>query len=116
MDSDTYTMTLRKRRIASIDDVPEGEMIAVNADGRKLALYHLETGEFCVTDNVCTHEFALLTDGCLEGYEIECPLHAGRYDIRSGKGLCTPIERDLGTYLVEVHDGDIYVLVPDVSE
>lgn len=100
-------------RIACVDDVAEGEMLPLNVQGRKLALYHLEDGDFCVTANVCTHEFALLTDGWFEGGEIECPLHAGRFDVRTGKRLCAPVERDLPVYAVEIRGEDIFVALPD---
>lgn len=99
-------------RLAHVDDLPEGEMLGVSVAGRKLALYHLEDGSFAVTNNVCTHEFALLTDGWLEGCEVECPLHAGRFDLKTGRGLCAPIEKDIPTYAVEVRDEEVFVLLP----
>jgi len=61
---------------------------------------------------VCTHAFALLTEGFLDGEVIECPLHAGRFDVRTGKGLCAPIETDLATYQVRVDGADVLVAVP----
>ncbi|HEV7276604.1 MAG TPA: non-heme iron oxygenase ferredoxin subunit [Devosiaceae bacterium] len=100
-------------RVAEVADVPEGEMLPVTIEGKKLALYHLEEGGFCATANVCTHEFALLTDGWFEGGEIECPLHAGRFDVRTGKGLCAPIEKDLPVYAVEVREDEIFVALPE---
>ena len=101
-------------RVAQVAEVPEGEMIALTVEGKKLALYHLEEGDFCATANVCTHEFALLTDGWFEGGEIECPLHAGRFDVRTGKGLCAPIEKDLPVFAVEVRGDEIFVALPDI--
>jgi nitrite reductase/ring-hydroxylating ferredoxin subunit len=101
--------------IAQLSDVPEGEMLALNVGGKKLALYHLDDGDVRVSDNVCTHEYALLTDGWLEGCEIECPLHAGRFDLRTGEGLCAPIERDLKVYPVEIRDGEVFAALPDQS-
>ena len=73
-----------------------------------LALYRVD-GEFFCTDNVCTHAYALLTDGWLEGHVIECPLHAGQFDIRTGKGLCPPITTDLRTLLVRIDGEDLFV-------
>ena len=73
-------------RIASTEDVAEGEAKGIEIMGLSLALYHVEGAWFC-TDNICTHAFALLTDGWLDGHVIECPLHNGQFDIRSGKGL-----------------------------
>ncbi len=86
-------------RIASTFDVAPGEARAIDIMGLNLALYHVEDAWFC-TDNICTHALALLTDGWLEGYIIECPLHGGQFDIRTGKGLGAPIDADLKTFPV----------------
>jgi nitrite reductase/ring-hydroxylating ferredoxin subunit len=99
--------------VASVDDVAEGDAIAVTVGERELALYHLEGGEFRCTDNVCTHEYARLTDGWFDGEVIECPLHAGQFDVRTGKGLCSPIERDLPVFEVKIADGSVLVKLPE---
>ncbi len=66
---------------------------------------------FC-TDNVCTHAFALLTEGWLEGHLIECPLHNGQFDVRTGKGMGAPITEDLRTYAVKIEGNDVLVALP----
>ncbi|MEJ1978343.1 MAG: non-heme iron oxygenase ferredoxin subunit [Acetobacteraceae bacterium] len=95
-------------RVASAADVAEGEALGIEVMGLNLALYHIGDEWFC-TDNVCTHAFALLSDGWLEGHVIECPLHAGQFDVRTGKGLGDPIETDLKTFPVRV-DGDAVMI------
>ena len=100
-------------RVASLEDVPEGEMLGATVAGRKLAIYHLEDGRIFATANVCTHEFALLSDGWLEGCEVECPLHSGRFDVTSGKALCEPLKKDIATFAAELRDGAIYVALPE---
>lgn len=87
-----------------------GDMLAVTAGGRDIALYDLD-GEIHATDNICTHAFARLTDGWLDGDVIECPLHAGRFEVKTGKGLGPPIPCDLKTYPVRVVGDDIQVNV-----
>ena len=57
-------------------------------------------GEIFATDNICTHAYAKLSDGWIERGEIECPLHAGRFDIRTGKATAPPCADDLKTYPV----------------
>lgn len=52
--------------------------------------------------DVCTHAYALLSDGWLDGYEIECPLHGARFDVRTGAALTSPAETALATYPVRV--------------
>jgi nitrite reductase/ring-hydroxylating ferredoxin subunit len=99
-------------RVASLADVAEGTAFPVEMMGLNLAIYHLAGGEICVTDNVCTHAFAMLTDGWLEGCVIECPLHAGQFDVRTGKGLGAPIDDDLQTYKAKVEGDDILIELP----
>ncbi len=98
-------------RVASAD-LALGEMLAVEVGRTSLAIYHLDDGSWHVTDNVCTHAFAMLTDGWLDGAEIECPLHAGRFDVRTGKALCPPVEEPLRTYPVRV-EGDAVMVRMD---
>ena len=98
--------------LPSVGAVPEGEAVGVEAGGQKLALYRVGGTLFC-TDNVCTHAFACLSDGWLEGHVIECPLHAGQFDIRTGCGMGPPIDRDLRTYPVREEGGTVFVGLPN---
>jgi 3-phenylpropionate/trans-cinnamate dioxygenase ferredoxin subunit len=95
-------------RIASTGQLEDDEVMAVVVDGRKIALYR-SGGEYFATDNVCTHAYALLSDGYLEDGCIECPLHQARFDIRTGKALCEPATEDVATYPVRVEGDDIFV-------
>ncbi len=97
--------------VASVSDVAEGEALAVEVMDRNLAVYHVG-GEWFCTDNICTHALAFLTDGWLDGHVVECPLHAGQFDIRTGKGLSAPIEKDLQTFPVKVEGDAILVELP----
>lgn len=99
-------------RIARLSDVPDGECIAVELPDREIALYCVDS-KLYATDNFCTHGAARLCDGFLDGYAIECPLHQGSFDIRSGKALREPAEEPLATYAVEVDEqGEIYIELP----
>lgn len=99
-------------RVATTSEVDEGQMIPLEVKGHSLALYNLGGGEWRCTANVCTHAFALLTDGWFEDGIIECPLHAGRFDVRTGKGLGAPIDDDIQTYAVKLEGDDVLVDVP----
>ncbi|VCU71003.1 Naphthalene 1,2-dioxygenase/salicylate 5-hydroxylase systems, ferredoxin component [Pigmentiphaga humi] len=94
--------------VAATDDVPEEDVIGVAAAGKDVALYSVE-GEYYATDNLCTHGHARLCDGFLEGHEIECPLHQGRFDVRSGKAMCAPLTEDVKTYPLKVEAGRIWL-------
>jgi len=99
-------------RVAGVADVAEGQVHAVRVGGREIAVYHLPGGTFHATDNICTHEYAMLSDGWLENGSIECPLHAARFDVRTGKALCAPAETNLQVFEVKAEGGDLLVKVP----
>ena len=95
-------------RAAARSDLAEGEVIGVEVAGHSIALYDVD-GNLFATDNICTHAYACLSDGWLDGEVIECPLHAARFDIRSGKVLDPPATEDLKTYPVRIFDDEIQV-------
>jgi naphthalene 1,2-dioxygenase ferredoxin component len=94
--------------VAAVDDLFEGASIAVMVQGREVAL-HCVDGVPYATDNLCTHGAARLCEGYLEGFEIECPLHQGRFDVRDGRPLCLPVTQPIGVYRVRV-DGSRVLL------
>ncbi|WP_119168064.1 non-heme iron oxygenase ferredoxin subunit [Algihabitans albus] len=96
--------------VAKTSDVTEGEVIGVEVEGTPLALYNLD-GEYFATHNVCTHAFALLSDGYVDDGKIECPLHQGIFDIRSGKAEEGPVDEDLKTFAVKVEGDELFVEV-----
>ncbi len=93
---------------AAEDTVPDEDVIAVQVAGKEVALYGVD-GAVYATDNICTHGHARLCDGFLEGGEIECPLHQGRFDVRSGKAMCAPLTEDIRTYPVKIENGRVFV-------
>jgi naphthalene 1,2-dioxygenase system ferredoxin subunit len=93
---------------AALDALPDDDVIALQVRDRELAFYAVD-GQVYVTDNICTHGHARLSDGFLEGTEIECPLHQGRFDVCSGKAMCAPLTEDLRTYPVRIDNGRVYV-------
>lgn len=93
---------------AAVDEVPQDDVIGVEVAGRDIALYRVD-GEIYASDNICTHGHARLCDGFLDGHEIECPLHQGKFDVRSGQALCAPLTADLRTYPVKIEGGRVFV-------
>jgi len=96
-------------RVASVADVAEGEVAARRVGDKEIALYHLAGGEFRATSNVCTHEYARLSDGWLDGGTIECPLHAAQFDVRTGEVLAPPADVALEVFEVRVAGDDLLV-------
>ena len=95
-------------RAASRADLREGEVLGVDIGGRSVALYDVD-GEIFATDNICTHAYARLSEGWLDRNEIECPLHAGRFDIKTGAATSPPCVDPVKTYEVRVAGDEIQV-------
>ena len=90
----------------------EDEAIGVTVGNRPIALCR-SGGALYALDNVCTHQFALLSDGYVEDGYIECPLHQGRFDLKTGAPLCAPVTQPVRVYPVKSENGAVYVDIAD---
>jgi len=93
---------------AAFDELWDGAGIAVTVAGREVALFRIGETVYA-TDSLCTHGHAQLCDGFVEGHEIECPLHQGRFDLRSGAATCAPAVDALKTYPVRIDEGRVWL-------
>ena len=90
------------------DDIEEEDLVRWDHEERTFAIYRAADGFYC-TDGLCTHEEQHLEMGLLTGHVIECPLHQGRFDIRTGGVVSPPPCTGLNTYPVKTEDGQVYV-------
>jgi naphthalene 1,2-dioxygenase system ferredoxin subunit len=90
----------------SIDELPDDDVTGLQVGGRDIAIYKVG-GEVFATDNTCTHGHARLCDGFLDGHEIECPLHQGKFNVRDGQPTCAPVTEALRCYPVRIVDGRV---------
>ena len=97
--------------LCAVDDVEEGGALKVEAEGLELAVFKVEGGVY-VTDDACTHGPGSLSEGFLDGFEIECDFHQGCFDIRDGKVTAPPCTVPLKTYVVHVEDGRVLIEAP----
>ena len=98
-----------KTRLCTTDEVTDDEPLCVNLEGfPSLAVYEIE-GEYFVTDNLCTHGNALLTDGYQEGDEIECPFHGGAFSIKTGEPTAFPCQIAIKSYPVIVENNEVFI-------
>jgi nitrite reductase/ring-hydroxylating ferredoxin subunit len=79
-------------------------------EGRDILVLKIEEDYFAI-HNVCTHAFALMVGGFVEGYEIECPLHGARFDVRTGMNLTPPAVRPLDVFGTKTDNGVVYVRI-----
>ncbi|HZZ63800.1 MAG TPA: MocE family 2Fe-2S type ferredoxin [Roseiarcus sp.] len=89
------------------DSIPPEDVKPFDHDGRYYALYRTADDRYFATDGLCTHEYAELADGFVQGTIIECPLHNGRFDFVTGEAKGAPACVNLVTYPVKVEDGRI---------
>lgn len=87
----------------------DGDVVAVAVSGREIALYFID-GEYFATDNLCPHGNAKLSDGYLDGHVIECPLHAGLIDVRTGAGCGAPITTPVASYVTRIDGDGVYIV------
>ncbi len=96
-------------RVGRYDDLPAGEALRVTTASPPVAVFRTEDGALYAIDDTCTHQDASLADGWLEGCEVECPLHASRFDLRTGAVDAPPAKVGVRTHAVTVEDGEILV-------
>ncbi|MDT8843631.1 non-heme iron oxygenase ferredoxin subunit [Paraburkholderia fungorum] len=94
--------------VCATEEIDEDIPLAKTVGNHEIALYRVEDIVYA-TDNLCTHGNARLCDGYLEGHEIECPLHQGRFDIRNGRALCAPLTKNIGVYPVKAEGKRVFV-------
>jgi nitrite reductase/ring-hydroxylating ferredoxin subunit len=89
-------------------EVADGAIVGVDIDGRRLCVARVDGTVFAV-DTRCSHAAADLHDGELEGFEVECPWHGARFDIRTGEVVLGPARRPVRTYPVRMSGDGVEV-------
>ncbi len=89
------------QEVARTDDLAPGQMMYVEVGEDPVVLINLD-GEFFALSDICTHQDASLSDGEIIGDEIECPLHGGAFEIRTGQPASFPVVVPVETYRVRV--------------
>ena len=101
-------MTQQWHDVCATDHVDDEDLITMDVAGNFLAIYNTPEG-FFATDGLCTHEDELLDGGLVMDGVIECPLHQGRFCVRTGKALSAPATTDLRTYETYIENGRVLV-------
>ena len=96
--------------VGSTDSIEEEDLIRFDYQDKTFCVYRLTDG-FYATDGICTHEDVHLEDGLVMDDEIECPMHQGIFNIKSGEALSPPACDDLKTYPVKVDNDKIFIKI-----
>ncbi len=95
-------------RVASLDELEDREPFPVDLEGEEIAIILMD-GEVYAINNVCTHEYACLSDGYIEEDRIVCQLHLAEFHIPTGKVVEEPADGPLEVYQVALDGNDVYV-------
>jgi anthranilate 1,2-dioxygenase ferredoxin subunit len=82
-------MEQRLLRLCDRANVAPGMPARAEVDGFAYAIFQVGDDYF-VTADECSHGPGYLSEGCVDGLEIECPFHQGRFDLRTGEPTAPP--------------------------
>jgi nitrite reductase/ring-hydroxylating ferredoxin subunit len=114
MSTETPTSLAPSLRLCWLDEIENGQSLRVDLDGHTpFAVFRVDGGYF-VIDDTCTHGNASLSEGLVEGEQVECPWHSSRFCLRTGAALNFPAQAPVRVYPAHVKDGELYIKTPAV--
>lgn len=96
-------------RACALADIPKGECFRVEIDDEDIVIVNVD-GDLHACSNICSHDYAVLHEGEVDGEAIVCPLHLARFDVRTGEALTPPAYEPIATYPVRIVE-DVYLEV-----
>ena len=96
-------------KVANTKDIQPSQMKEVEVNGENICVVNVD-GKYYAIGSICTHEGGPLADGTLEGYEVECPWHNSKFDVRTGEVTSPPASEPEPAYEVKV-DGNSNILI-----
>ncbi|MBI3282866.1 non-heme iron oxygenase ferredoxin subunit [Candidatus Curtissbacteria bacterium] len=100
---------MSKVKVASIKDVPEGELKKVMIGKEPVALFNVG-GQIFATTNICPHEECTLDENHLmHGEVVECTCHGSQFNVKTGANVLPPAAEPLKTYRVLVEGDEVYI-------
>ena len=95
---------MSKIKLINVNDIKNDDMLQVSINGENYLVAKIND-RFFVTSDMCTHEDAELTMGCLKGTTVKCPLHGSYFDLTSGLALNEPAEDPIKVYKTIIENG-----------
>jgi len=95
-------------QVAPIEELPAGERLFIEVDGKPIVILNVG-GKIYAIGDVCTHDEGPLGEGEVDGFEIICPRHGARFDLRNGKAVALPAVVDTAWYVTRIRDGIIEI-------
>lgn len=96
------------KKIAELNDIPNGGSKLVMVDDVPVALFNLK-GKIHAWDNRCPHRGASLADGNISESIIQCKFHLWEFDVETG---CAVANSDLRvkTFPVKVKNDEVFIV------
>ena len=93
--------------------IEAGERVVAEIEGHEILILALDA-EIYAIGNICSHDEVWLDDGILhpDTCEIECPMHEGRFDLRTGLATHEPAETPVPSYEVKLEGDQVLVGIP----
>ena len=93
-------------KICDLSEIPNGSTKKFVINDEEITICNINNQIFAINDN-CSHDEASLQEGFIDGYEIECPMHGAKFDIRTGEVTCLPAVSPIKTYNIKINNGAI---------
>jgi len=96
-------------RVCDFDEIDQDDVARFDHGDQTFAIYRALDDTVWATDGLCTHEKVHLAEGLVMDDVIECPMHNGRFNFRTGEALRVPACENLATYPARVRDGVVEI-------
>ena len=99
-------------KVAESNQIPMGGKIVVEVDDIEIAVFNVDNEQYYAVENICSHDGGSLGDGkIIDTYQVECPRHGARFDIRTGAALVMPAFEPIEAFPVTVQGSAIFLTV-----
>ena len=93
-------------KVAQLDDLSPGEMMMVEVGDDRILLANVE-GNVHAIEDICSHAYASLSEGDLNGDEVECPFHGSAFNLITGEAMTPPADESVKVYELRIEGQDI---------
>jgi 3-phenylpropionate/trans-cinnamate dioxygenase ferredoxin component len=97
-------------RVCKMSDIPDPGKAVFEVDERFVVVFHLD-GKFYALDDCCTHDGGPLGEGDIDCFQIICPRHGARFDIRTGQAMTMPAVHGTPSHEVKIEGEDVCVKI-----
>ena len=95
-------------KVADVGELSPGDMKSVEVGEEQILIVN-HGGDIYACDDICSHAYAVLSEGDLNGDEIECPLHGSAFNFITGEVLTPPADANIRTFEIRIEGRDVLV-------